>query len=263
MKKTIIAAVCLAMLAACSQQAEVKKEAKPAELQLNDDGAKLSYAIGMDIGSSLKSLDADINRPALVAAINDRLDGKTLKLSDEDAGKAKQAFFKKRAEKQAAEQKAAAEKNKKEGAAFLAENGKKEGVTTTDSGLQYEVIKQGDGAKPKATDKVTVNYRGTLIDGTEFDSSYKRGEPVTFPLNGVIKGWTEGVQLMSVGSKYKFVLPSDLAYGARGAGPKIGPDSVLVFEVELLGIGDAKPVESSKPADAEKAAEPAKAAASK
>jgi len=243
-KKTMIAVTALAMLAACSQQTEVKKaevkNAAPAGLQLDSDNAKLSYAIGMDIGMSLKSLKTDLDRTALEAAINDRLDGSKLKLSEEDAGKAKQAFFKKQAELRAAEQKAAGEKNKADGAAFLADNGKKKGVTTTKSGLQYEVLKQGDGAKPKATDKVTVNYRGTLIDGTEFDSSYKRGQPVTFPLNGVIKGWTEGVQLMSVGSKYKFVLPSDLAYGSRGAGPKIGPDSVLVFEVELISIGDGK-----------------------
>ncbi len=243
-KKPIIAIACLSLLAACSQQTEVKKaevkEAAPAGLQLDNDNAKLSYAIGMDIGMSLKSLKTDLDRAALEAAINDRLDGSKLKLSEEDAGKAKQAFFKKQAEARASEQKAAGEKNKADGAAFLADNGKKKGVTTTKSGLQYEVLKQGDGAKPKATDKVTVNYRGTLIDGTEFDSSYKRGQPVTFPLNGVIKGWTEGVQLMSVGSKYKFVLPSDLAYGPRGAGPKIGPDSVLVFEVELISIGDAK-----------------------
>jgi len=243
-KKTIIAVTALTMLAACSQQTEVKKaevkNAAPAGLQLDNDNAKLSYAIGMDIGMSLKSLKTDLDRAALEAAINDRLDGSKLKLSKEDAGKAKQAFFKKQAESRAAAQKAAGEKNKTDGAAFLAENAKKKGVTTTKSGLQYEVLKQGDGAKPKATDKVTVNYRGTLIDGTEFDSSYKRGKPVTFPLNGVIKGWTEGVQLMSVGSKYKFVLPSDLAYGPRGAGPKIGPNSVLVFEVELISIGDAK-----------------------
>jgi len=246
-KKAIIAASCLTMLAACSQQAEVKKaevkNAEPAGLQLNSDKAKLSYAIGMDIGSSLKSLNADLDRPTLLAALNDRLDGAKLKLSEADAGKAKQAFFKKQAEQVAAKQKAAGEKNKVDGEAFLVENGKKEGVTTTKSGLQYEVLKQGDGAMPKATDKVTVNYRGTLIDGTEFDSSYKRGQPVTFPLNGVIKGWTEGVQLMKVGSKYKFVLPSELAYGAHGAGPKIGPNSVLVFEVELLSIGDKKPAQ--------------------
>jgi len=244
MKKTMIAAVCVAMLAACSQQTEVKKaevkKAEPAGVQLNNDKSKLSYAIGMDIGASLKSLNADLDRPALLAALNDRLDGAKLKLSEADAAKAKQAFFKKQAEQVAAKQKAAGEKNKVDGEKFLAANGKKKGVTTTKSGLEYEVLKQGDGAKPKATDKVTVNYRGTLIDGTEFDSSYKRGQPVTFPLNGVIKGWTEGVQMMNVGSKFKFVLPSELAYGARGAGPKIGPNSTLVFEVELLGIGDQK-----------------------
>jgi len=248
-KKSIIAAACLALLAACSQQADEKKaetqQAAPAATQLSSDKAKLSYAIGMDIGMSLKSLQADLDRTVLVAAINDRLDGGKLKLSDEEAGKAKQAFFKKQAAKRAAEQKAAAEKNKADGTAFLAKNGKKKGVTTTASGLEYEVLKQGDGAKPKATDKVTVHYRGTLIDGTEFDSSYKRGQPVTFPLNGVIKGWTEGVQLMNVGSKFKFAIPSDLAYGPRGAGPKIGPDSVLVFEVELLGIGDPKPANTT------------------
>jgi len=248
-KKPIIAAACLALLAACSQQAEVKKaevkQAEPAVLQLDSDNTKLSYAIGMDIGMSLKSLNADLDRTVLLAAINDRLDGNKLKLSDEEAGKVKQAFFKKQADARAAEQKAAGEKNKADGAVFLASNGKKKGVTTTKSGLQYEVIKQTDGAKPKATDKVTVNYRGTLIDGTEFDSSYKRGQPVTFPLNGVIKGWTEGVQLMGVGSKFKFVLPSDLAYGPRGAGPKIGPDSVLVFEVELVSIGDPKPAKTA------------------
>ncbi len=250
-KKTAMIAVCVAMLAACSQQAEVKKaepkQAAPAEQTLSSETAKLSYAIGMDIGNSLKSLNTDLDRKVLVAAINDRLDGKALKLSDADAGKVKQTFFQAQAKKRAEAMKAAGEKNKVDGAKFLVENGKKKGVTTTKSGLQYEELKAGSGAKPKATDKVTVNYRGTLIDGTEFDSSYKRGQPVTFPLNGVIKGWTEGVQLMSVGSKYRFALPADLAYGERGAGPKIGPNSVLVFEVELLGIGEPKPAQP-KPA---------------
>ena len=251
MKKTIIVAASLVMLAACSQQPEEKKTAAPAakvaaEPAAMSDSAKLSYAIGMDIGMSLKSLNTEMDRTALMAAINDRLDDNKTKLSQEDAGKVKQAFFKKQAETRAADQKAAGEKNKVAGEAFLAENGKKKGVTTTKSGLQYEVIKQGDGAKPKATDKVTVNYKGTLIDGTEFDSSYKRGQPVTFPLNGVIKGWTEGVQLMSVGSKYKFTLPAALAYGARGAGPKIGPNSTLVFEVELLSIGAPKAAKAAK-----------------
>jgi len=247
-KRSIIAAACLALLAACSQQTDEHKpddkQAAPAATQLSSDKARLSYAIGMDIGMSLKSLNADLDRTVLLAAINDRLDDAKLKLSDEDAAKAKQAFFKQQAAKRAAEQKAKAEKNKADGAAFLAENGKKAGVTTTKSGLQYEVLKQGDGAKPKVTDTVTVNYRGTLIDGTEFDSSYKRGQPATFPLNGVIKGWTEGVQLMNVGSKFRFAIPSELAYGPAQAGPKIGPDSVLVFEVELLAIGN-KPAKAT------------------
>lgn len=127
---------------------------------------------------------------------------------------------------------------KKEGQEFLEENGKKEGITTTESGLQYEVIKDGDGAKPAATDTVTVHYHGTLIDGTVFDSSVERGEPTSFPLNRVIPGWTEGVQLMPVGAKYRFFIPSDLAYGERGAGPTIKPHSALIFEVELLKIGE-------------------------
>jgi len=234
MKKTIIASVCVAMLAACSQQAEVK----PAELQLDNDKAKLSYAIGMDIGASLQSLTAEFDRPALIAAINDRLDGKELKLKDEEAGTVKQAFFKQQAEKRVTEQKALAEKNKAEGETFMAENAKKAGVTVTDSGLQYEVLTAAEGTKPSVTDSVKVHYRGTLLDGTEFDSSYKRGEPITFPLDGVIRGWTEGVQLMNVGSKFKFYIPSDLAYGERGAGSTIAPNSTLIFEVELLGIED-------------------------
>ncbi len=245
MKKVFILA-CVAMLAACGQQEETKAPAQ----SLESDDAKLAYAIGMDIGQSLKTLGSDLDRTALVAAINDRLDGAESKLSQEDAGKIKQAFFIKQAEEKAAEQKALGEKNKTDGEAFLAEHAKKEGVSVTESGLQYAVIKAADGAKPAATDKVTVHYKGTLIDGTEFDSSVARGEPISFPLNGVIKGWQEGVQLMSVGSKYKLVLPSDLAYGDRGAGPKIGPNSVLVFEVELLAIGDEAPATDLTPEEA-------------
>jgi len=135
-----------------------------------------------------------------------------------------------------------AEKNKKDGDAFLAENRKKEGVKTTVSGLQYKVLAEGKGGSPKATDKVSVNYRGTLIDGTEFDSSYKRGEPAAFGLNQVIKGWTEGIQLMKAGGKYTFTIPSELAYGERGTpGGPIGPNAVLIFEVELLSIGEKAP----------------------
>ena len=121
---------------------------------------------------------------------------------------------------------------------FMEENKNKEGVQTTTSGLQYKVLTEGDGAKPSATDRVTVHYRGTLLDGTEFDSSYKRGQPATFALNGVIKGWTEGLQLMKMGSKYEFVIPPELAYGKRGTGAQIGPDATLIFEVELLDIAN-------------------------
>jgi len=131
----------------------------------------------------------------------------------------------------------AASKVKKEGQTFLAENAKKQGIVTTGSGLQYQVLREGKGAKPGPTDEVTVHYKGTLINGTEFDSSYSRGEPATFPLNRVISGWTEGVQLMKVGAKYRFFIPSEMGYGERGAPPNIPPDSVLIFDVELLRIG--------------------------
>ena len=138
--------------------------------------------------------------------------------------------------KQEEKMKLAGDANQKEGAAFLAANKTKEGVVTTSSGLQYKVLKQGDGPKPTATDSVVCNYKGTLINGTEFDSSYKRGQPATFPVNGVIKGWTEALQLMPTGSKWQLFVPADLAYGARGAGQDIGPNATLIFEVELLSI---------------------------
>lgn len=237
MKKLFIVA-CVAMLAACGQQAEEKK---PAVASLDSEQAKLSYAIGLDIGSSLKTLETDLDRDIMAQAIADRLDGTEPKLSAEEANKVKQAFFKAQAEKKQAEAKAQGEKNKAAGAAFLAEHAKKEGVTVTDSGLHFRLISEGDGPKPKPEDIVRVHYKGTLIDGTEFDSSYSRGEPATFPLNAVIKGWTEGLQLMKVGSKAELVLPPELAYGEHGAGGKIGPNSTLIFEVELLGIGAEQP----------------------
>jgi FKBP-type peptidyl-prolyl cis-trans isomerase FklB len=151
-------------------------------------------------------------------------------------------------------QKEAGEKNKTEGTKFLEENKKKEGVKTTASGLQYKVLKEGNGAQPKATDTVTVNYRGTLINGTEFDSSYKRGQPATFPVNGVIKGWTEALQLMKVGSKYQLFIPSNLAYGERAVSPDLAANSTLIFEVELM---DAKPPATPAPGAPAKAPSPA------
>src|SRR5213593_4340248 len=205
--------------------------------QLKDQKDKVSYSIGLNIGFNLNRQNVQINPDLVSAGIKDAIDGKPKLTTDQI--KEIMAKFEKDMEQK---QKAAGEKNASEGAKFLDENKKKDGVKTTASGLQYKVIKDGAGAQPKATDTVTVNYRGTLINGTEFDSSYKRGQPATFPLNGVIKGWTEGVQLMKVGSKYQFFIPPNLAYGERSVGPDIAPNSMLIFEVELLGV---KPPESS------------------
>ena len=229
--KIAVAMVVLAGLSACNNE-----KPEQTSVVLDNEVKKFSYAMGMDVGQSIKGLGAEIDSAALNAAIGDVLSGAALKLEAAESTKIKQDFFRKKQEAQMAERKASGAENKAKGEAFLAENAKKEGVTVTESGLQYEVLTQGDGKKPAATDTVKVHYQGTLIDGTEFDSSYKRGEPISFPLNRVIKGWTEGVALMPVGSKYKFYIPSDLAYGERGAGAKIGPDSTLIFTVELLAI---------------------------
>jgi FKBP-type peptidyl-prolyl cis-trans isomerase FklB len=199
--------------------------------QLKDQKDKVSYSIGMNIGFNLSKQKVDVNPDILAAGIKDALAGKPQLTPDQV--KEVMAQFEKDME---AKQKQTGEKNKTEGAKFLEDNKKKPDVKTTASGLEYKVIKEGTGAKPKATDTVSVNYRGTLIDGTEFDSSYKRGQPATFPLNGVIKGWTEGVQLMKTGSKYQFFVPANLAYGERAVSPDIGANATLIFEVELLEI---------------------------
>ncbi len=199
---------------------------------LASDKGKYSYAIGYNIGSSMKKDNVDLDMNSFVAAIEDALKGTDSQLSPEQTQAAMQNLMmtlqKKRME--------GAEESKKKGDEFLAANKIKDGVKTTPSGLQYKVIKEGSGAKPKATDIVKVHYSGKLIDGKEFDSSYKRNEPVQFKLDGVIKGWTEGVQLMTVGSKYELVIPSELGYGPTG-NQSIPGNSVLIFEVELLSIG--------------------------
>lgn len=190
---------------------------------------KVSYALGMSIGHQLQQMNAtDLNISDFAQAITDVFNGDA-KLTDADAQAAVQDFFNRKAEEQA---KAA----KTEGENFLAENAKKEGVKTLPSGLQYKVLREGDGRKPSATDKVECHYEGTLINGEVFDSSYRRGETATFGLNQVIKGWTEGLQLMQEGAKYRFFIPYNLAYGEHGAGQSIPPYAALIFDVELIKV---------------------------
>jgi FKBP-type peptidyl-prolyl cis-trans isomerase FklB len=207
---------------------------------LKDQKEKISYIIGMEIGGNFKKQSIDIDPDILSRGIQDGLSGAKPLLSEQEAREVMTAFEKEMRSRQQAAQKAAGEKNKKEGEAFLAENKKKAGVKTLPSGLQYRVIKAGTGKKPAATDTVTTHYRGTLIDGTEFDSSYKRGKPATFPVNGVIPGWTEALQLMEEGAKWQLFIPSNLAYAERGAGRVIGPHATLIFEVELISIQEKK-----------------------
>jgi len=203
---------------------------------LTTEAEKTSYALGLDVATSLKKMPLEIDLPSFNQAFADVFAGNELLLGQDEFATVMQEF---QTKLQAEAQKIQAElsaKNEEIANAFLAENAKKEGVTTTESGLQYSVITEGDGAQPTSSDTVTVHYTGTLPDGTKFDSSVDRGEPATFPLSGVIAGWTEGVQLMKVGSKFRFVVPANLAYGDRGAGQLIGPGATLVFEVELLAI---------------------------
>jgi len=212
---------------------------------------KVSYALGMNIaaslGANLKRQNVEINHDVLIQAIKDGLSGGKTLMTEAEAQNTLRQFMSELQQKQEAKMKEAADNNKKEGDAFLAANKTKPGVVTLPSGLQYKIVKEGTGPKPAATDTVTVNYRGTLINGTEFDSSYKRGEPATFPVGGVIKGWTEALQLMPVGSKWELYIPSDLAYGARGAGADIGPNATLVFEVELLSIKGKEEPQGAQP----------------
>ena len=204
---------------------------------LDTDDQKASYGIGLDMGRSLRPAASHMDIDAFVAGVRDALEDAEPAVSREELDQILQEFSRKITEEQQAERAAQAERNQAEGEAFLAENGAREGVVTTESGLQYEVLEAGDGPRPTAADQVTIHYKGTLIDGTQFDSSYDRGEPATFGVSGVIQGFAEGLQLMPVGSRYRFVIPADLAYGAQGAGGEIGPNATLIFEIELLEIG--------------------------
>ncbi|MEE4662096.1 MAG: FKBP-type peptidyl-prolyl cis-trans isomerase [Halieaceae bacterium] len=233
MNKTLIGlAVPLAItLSACNQE-----PAQTADVTLDTPEQRLSYGIAYGLGDRLKADGVPLDVAAFSAGLSDAVEGNEARLSQEEIGQEMQAYQEKRAAEQAELTAAEAEVNASAGDAYREENASAEGVTTTESGLQYRVITAGDGPTPGPTDVVEVHYRGTLIDGTEFDSSYSRGEPINFGLDQVIPGWSEGLQLMPVGSTYELVIPPELAYGAGGAGPIIGPNATLVFEVELLDI---------------------------
>jgi FKBP-type peptidyl-prolyl cis-trans isomerase FklB len=210
--------------------------AEEKKLELKDLKDKVSYCIGLNIGKDFKNKEVEVNPDILAQGIKDALsEGKTL-LTEEQIKETLTAFQNEMIAKQESRLKELAEKNRKEGEAFLAENEKKEGVVTLPSGLQYKILEEGAGKTPKSTDTVTVHYRGTLIDGREFDSSYHRGEPATFPVDGVIPGWTEALQLMKEGAKWQLFIPASLAYGEQGVGPAIGPNATLIFDVELIKI---------------------------
>jgi len=224
MKRTLNAVATVALLAGAMPVAVMAQDTA-----LDTPESKVSYALGMMIGERVIKQYGDLDYDVLIEAMKAQAAGEETQLSMEEAQMALQ-------EQQEAAAAVAAAEAQKEGMSFLEENKARDGVQVTDSGLQYEVISEGDGPKPTVDDTVSVDYVGTLMDGTEFDSSIARGEPASFPLKGVIPGWTEGLQLMNVGSKYRFVIPSDLAYGERGAGQAIGPGETLIFEVTLLEI---------------------------
>ena len=225
----VIALSLVFILLACEGNTQGKTELRT---QLDS----VSYCIGLDIGKNLKQQSVDINLDVLAHGIKDVIGGGAMLLTDEQVRATLTAFQQKMRTKQEEKLKAAGEKGKQEGEAFLLENKKEKGIITLPSGLQYKVLTMGTGPKPKSEQTVRVHYQGKLIDGTEFDSSYKRGEPAVFPVTGVIAGWTEALQLMPVGSKWQLFIPSTLAYGESGAGQVIPPNATLIFDVELLSI---------------------------
>lgn len=236
-RRNMLISLLLSMGLAFSAQAQ-DDASMPAEL--DTEAKQFSYVVGMDVGNSLKNLGTDLDLDTVIMAIRDVMEGNELLLNETQANELKQAFFQKRQQEAAEQAQEQAAANREKGEAFLAENAQKEGIETTESGLQYEVIEEGEGEHPAASDRVTVHYTGTLIDGTVFDSSRERGQPATFALNQVIPGWTEGLQLMKEGAHYKFYIPSELAYGERGAGDVIEPGSTLIFDVELIEVADSQ-----------------------
>jgi FKBP-type peptidyl-prolyl cis-trans isomerase len=226
--------VALLALSACdppaSADAQTAETPSTAAMTVNmdDETQKTSYALGADIGNKFNAQEIEVDLNAMIAGLRDGYSG-DMKMTEEEIGTTLREFGASQREAQMARRSSAGEANEAEGAAFLATNAERAEVSVTESGLQYEVLAEGDGATPSATDRVTVHYKGMLTDGTEFDSSYGRGEPTSFRVNGVISGWTEALQIMQVGDKYKLYIPG-------GSGDKIGPNAVLVFEVELLGV---------------------------
>jgi len=247
LKRWLAVSALVVLVAGADVMAQVKKTGKSPKTTLTStskmskpstDAQKASYAIGADLAKNLGSQNIEFDIDFLVAAMKDVKAGNKLALSDDEMKAAFESLQKQVQSKSESKNKVIADKNEAEGKAFLTENAKKEGVKTLPSGLQYLVMKEGNGPKPSDTSKVTTHYHGTLLDGTVFDSSVDRGQPATFPVNGVIKGWQEALPLMPTGSKWKLFVPANLAYGNRGAGEKIGPGATLIFEVELLKIGE-------------------------
>ncbi len=203
---------------------------------LRTDREKTSYAIGAQTGADMKHFGMDVDPDLVARGFRDAYSGRKLLLNDQQMSETMTNISRIMEAKSGEMMKQDAERNKREGEAFLAQNARKEGVKTLPSGLQYKIMRAGSGRTPKATDTVAVNYRGTFIDGTEFDSSYRRGQPLTFQVNKMIKGWVEALQIMDVGAKWQLFIPSRLAYGEQGAPPAIGPNAALIYEVELLSI---------------------------
>lgn len=233
MRRFILGAMALSVLAAAACQSQGGTPS------LDTENQKASYGIGLQMGGQLAPAESRLDMDAFMAGIRDGIAQSDPAIPQAEIQTALQAFSEAVNTEMTERRSAEAEANAAEGEAFLAENSQREGVMTTESGLQYEVIQEGDGASPGPEDQVTIHYRGTLIDGTQFDSSYDRGEPATFGVTGVIPGFSEGLQLMTVGSQYKFYIPGPLAYGPQGSGNVIGPNETLIFEVELLEIPES------------------------
>ena len=231
-----LVALALVLMWGCGPQ-ETAPTSKEKEVTLDSQKSRISYTIGSNIGRDFVNQEMDIDADVLLVGLQDAMAQKEPRMTEDEMAAEVQSFQQEMQAKAEATMKALAEKNLEEGKAFLAENATKEGVVVTESGLQYKIIEAGTGDAPTETDTVTVHYKGTLIDGTQFDSSYDRGQPATFPVGGVIPGWTEALQLMKPGAKFQIYIPADLAYGERGAGQDIGPNATLIFDVELIEVG--------------------------